>query len=415
MKKIFVLLIFFIMFAFGGVSHALTLCTWTVSPTSHSFSSSAGSTAVTVTSNCSWPVTKSASWITLSKTSGSGNGTVTVGVLANSSIYSRSGTVTIGSLGLVKTFMVEQAGKFVPIPCTCSISPTSHSFSAFAGSMPVTVESNCSWPVTKSASWITLSKTSGTGNSTVTVGVLANPSIYSRSGTVTIGSLAGAKTFTVEQAASPINYSYEYFLPYYSSINVDWSGIALGNASNYHEVSIEIVARGTNGNLVSEIYKELPASGQTTFVIEDATGTGWVQVRSDQPLSGLAFLGHGSLMADIPFIDNLEQNLVIPHFAQDIEWDTTLLLCNPQSSSVSVNVISVNKQGIMVVQKSLTLAAKGSGSYLLGDFFEIQPLSGKIYLQATSGISAFALYSNVKSSDSYFAGINAVAESYIIK
>ena len=380
-------------------------CTSSISPTSHSFSRFAGSTAVTVTSTCAWTATTSSLWIGVSPTSGSSNGTVTVSVLANPSPSLRFGTATIAG----KTFTVTQAKGL--IPCTSSISPTSHSFSRFAGSTAVTVTSTCAWTATTSSLWIGVSPTSGSSNGTVTVSVLANPSPSLRFGTATIA----GKTFNVsQQAFIPVTYSYEYSQPYYSSSTIDWIGIALSNASNYYEASIEIVVRATNGDLITEIYKNLPASGKTAFVV-DTLGSGWMNVRSDQPLSGLVFLGRDSLMADIPFVDSPEASLVIPHSTQNAEWDTTILLCNPQSSNVSVNVINVDEQGLMVAQKSLILPAKGSGSYLLSDFFGVQELGGKIYLQATSGISAFALYSNVKSGGSYFAGINAVAESYIIK
>ncbi len=236
------------------------------------------------------------------------------------------------------------------------------------------------------------------------MGVWANTG-SARTGTVTIGGIL-SDTFKVSQEAAPGTYSYEYFSPYYSSSEVDWTGVALSNASYDHEASIEVVVRGMNGDLLRQIYKNLPASGKTTLVVDDLS-SGWLHVRSDQPLSGLVFLGRGLYMADIPFVDNLEQNLVIPHIAQDDDWDTTLMICNPQTSSVNVNVINVNDQGLIVALRNLTLAAKGSGCFLLSDLFGSQALTGKIYLHATSGISAFALYNNVKSGGSWFAGINA--------
>ena len=119
-------------------------------------------------------------------------------------------------------------------------------------------------------------------------------------------------------------------------------------------------------------------------------------------------------MADIPFINKLEKNLVIPHVAQDVKWDTTLMICNPQDNACNINVINVDNHGGMVFQKSLTLAAHGCGSYSLGTLFT-GTLGDRIYLQASSEIAAFALYSDTKSGGSYYAGINAVPEDYTIK
>lgn len=209
---------------------------------------------------------------------------------------------------------------------------------------------------------------------------------------------------------------YNYYLPYYSSVDGDWTGLALSNGSTEKTASIDIVVRHTNGDILTKIDKELSASGKTSFSVNDGGANhGWINILSDQPLSGLAFVGHNYLMANIPFVDGLERNLVIPHIAQDNAWDTTIMLCNPSDESVSVKVINVNDQGGMVTQKSLTLVANGSGSYLLSDLFDGIVLAGKIYLQATSKISAFALYSDMKNGGNYFAGINAVAENYIVK
>lgn len=209
---------------------------------------------------------------------------------------------------------------------------------------------------------------------------------------------------------------YNYYLPYYSSVDGDWTGLALSNGGTETAASIDIIVRSTNGDDLANIDKELSASGKTSFSVTSGEANyGWMLVSSSQPLSGLAFIGHNSLMADIPFVSELESNLVIPHIAQSDTWDTTIMLCNPQDNDVSVKVINVNDQGIMVVQKSLYLIANGSSSHLLRDIFGDIPLAGKLYLQATSEIAAFALYSDVKSGGNYFAGINAVKESYAVK
>jgi glucuronoarabinoxylan endo-1,4-beta-xylanase len=81
-----------------------------VSPSSLSFSASAGSSPVSVTSNVSWSVTDNQSWISVSPTSGSNNGTVTVSVTANGGTTSRTGTVTITGASITRTVSVSQAG-----------------------------------------------------------------------------------------------------------------------------------------------------------------------------------------------------------------------------------------------------------------------------------------------------------------
>lgn len=67
------------------------------------FTSTAGSEAVTVTSNVNWTVTQSDSWITTSVASGANNGSVTISVTANTGSTIRQGTVTLASGTVVST------------------------------------------------------------------------------------------------------------------------------------------------------------------------------------------------------------------------------------------------------------------------------------------------------------------------
>jgi hypothetical protein len=85
-------------------------CTLGISTTSNSFSDSGGSGNVAVTAsldNCAWSATSNAPWIIVtSGASGTGNGTVGYAVSANTSLSSRTGTITIAG----QTFTVTQAG-----------------------------------------------------------------------------------------------------------------------------------------------------------------------------------------------------------------------------------------------------------------------------------------------------------------
>ena len=83
-------------------------CTYTLSSSSRSFTSSGGSGSVGVTAQggCAWNATSSASWISITAgASGNGTGTVSYAVAANTSTSSRSGTLTLAG----QTFTVFQA------------------------------------------------------------------------------------------------------------------------------------------------------------------------------------------------------------------------------------------------------------------------------------------------------------------
>jgi hypothetical protein len=178
-------------------------CTVTINPTSQSVPAS-GATGlaitVTATSGCARPATSNAAWITVaSGATGSGNGTVTLNVAANTGAF-RSGTVTIGG----QTFTVNQAEAQT---CTVAINPTSQSVPA-AGvtgiTVTVTAPSGCPRPATSNAAWITVtSGATGSGSGAVTLNVAANTGA-ARNGTVTIGT----QTFTVNQAAAGPQCSY---------------------------------------------------------------------------------------------------------------------------------------------------------------------------------------------------------------
>jgi len=89
------------------VGWSTSSCTYSIYPTSQSFTASGGIGSVNVTtqSGCSWIATSGASWITItSGSSGTGNGTVSYSVAATTS--SRTGAMTIAG----QTFTVTQSG-----------------------------------------------------------------------------------------------------------------------------------------------------------------------------------------------------------------------------------------------------------------------------------------------------------------
>lgn len=85
-------------------------CTYTISPTSQSFTSSGGTGSVSVTASsgsCAWNATESLDWVTItSGASGTGSGTVNYSVASNSSASSRTGNITIAG----QTFSISQSG-----------------------------------------------------------------------------------------------------------------------------------------------------------------------------------------------------------------------------------------------------------------------------------------------------------------
>ncbi len=171
-------------------------CTYSLSPTSNSFTAAAGTGSFNVTagSGCSWTAaSNNTSWLTVtSGSSGTGNGSVNYSVTANTTSASRSATINVAN----KTFTVTQAAG--SNTCTYSISPTSNFMSSTGGTgtVNVTAGSGCAWTAVSNSPWISVtSGASGTGNGTVTYNAVANTDGPQRSGTMTIA----GQTFTVTE------------------------------------------------------------------------------------------------------------------------------------------------------------------------------------------------------------------------
>jgi hypothetical protein len=182
------------------ITQQAVVCSYSISPTSQTFTSESGAGSVNVNASpgCAWTVSTnrgSWDWIGISSgTSGTGNGRVSYIVLANNTGSSRTGTLSIAG----QTFTItQQAGG----ACTYSISPFGIIFGKAGGSdsVNVTTTSGCSWTASTNSGiwdWIGInSGWSGTGNGTVNYIVLPNNTGQNRTGTVTIA----GKTFTVTQ------------------------------------------------------------------------------------------------------------------------------------------------------------------------------------------------------------------------
>ena len=146
------------------------------------FTSGIGSKSFSITSNTSWTVTSSQGWCSVSPTSGSSNGNVSVSVDENTSILERTATITIRSEAGNLTIKVTQIGANPEL----ELNKYDLSFTAARGNDTFTITSNTSWLVTSNQDWCVLSSTSGSNNATVTVNVSENTSPDSRTATITV-------------------------------------------------------------------------------------------------------------------------------------------------------------------------------------------------------------------------------------
>ena len=178
-------------FTAGSLTRTVTITQDGVTPTlsatlasTTNVAAGGGIAGVNVVSNTNWSITTSGlpSWVTLSTSSGTNNGTVNVTLAQNTGIAPRTVTLTFTAGSLTRTVTITQDGA---IP-TLSVSPTTLSPTAAGGTATVTVASNVAvWSVASNQGWATVSPASGANNGTVTVTFTANTGTSPRTAKLT--------------------------------------------------------------------------------------------------------------------------------------------------------------------------------------------------------------------------------------
>jgi uncharacterized protein (TIGR03437 family) len=169
-----------------------------------------------------WSATSGASWLTVSPASGTGSGTLTLGInTAGLAAQTYNGAITVTASG------AANSPQTIAVTLTVSAAAPSISLSASKASFSYTLGGSApasqtvavtnagggafSWSATSGASWLTVSPASGTGSGTLTLGI--NPaglSAQTYNGAITIAAAGAtnnpqaiAVTLTVSAAAPP--------------------------------------------------------------------------------------------------------------------------------------------------------------------------------------------------------------------
>jgi hypothetical protein len=170
---------------------AAVVCSYSLSPMSHSASAAGGSSTfdVNTTASCNWTSSGVPSWVTGVPGSGTGTTTINFTVAANTG-PARSANIVIEG----QTFAVSQANG-----CTYVLAPTHLTFDATgtpARNVTVTTGAACPWTAAADRPWIRiLSGGSGPGDGTINIDLLVNSEGSARQGNVTVGD----QTLTITQ------------------------------------------------------------------------------------------------------------------------------------------------------------------------------------------------------------------------
>lgn len=191
-----------------GATPNPSTCTFEVAPAALSVDANAtvGSVAVTASATtCAWSATSPVLWITSGATGGTGSGPFAFAIAANPETTARSATLTVAG----RAVLVTQAGAVAPAPpCSFTVTPTTVSLPAAAGTgqVSVTTTASCSWTAMSNASWLAVtSGSSSTGPGTVSFQAAANPETTPRTATVTV---AGQNVTVTQAAAAPTPCTY---------------------------------------------------------------------------------------------------------------------------------------------------------------------------------------------------------------
>ena len=181
------------------------------------FEATGGSTSISITSNDTWSIANSAySWLTCSKTSGSGDASITLTASENTSSDERTATLTITGADKTVTINITQAGAkqenylTIKVDGTSISSSTTLTFEADSknATKNIAIESNTTWNIAKSGdtSWFTLSKEgNGSGEATITVTITADNATTSEK-TATLTIIGSDKTYSInltQKGATP--------------------------------------------------------------------------------------------------------------------------------------------------------------------------------------------------------------------
>jgi len=171
-----------------------------VTPPNRNVANTTGITTFLVTSNTSWTVTADSAWVTVTS-SGTGNDTIHVTFLKNTTIIDRIATIRVSATGISPVSVtVTQAAA----PLILNVTPPNQDVTSSLGNTSFSVTSNTNWTVISDATWCTVNS-GGSGNGTITADYIANTASQVRTANISVTATGlPVQTVTVTQAKSTI-------------------------------------------------------------------------------------------------------------------------------------------------------------------------------------------------------------------
>ncbi|NCC24522.1 MAG: hypothetical protein EOM25_04870 [Deltaproteobacteria bacterium] len=206
--------------------------------------------------------------------------------------------------------------------------------------------------------------------------------------------------------------SYTYYIPYLiENTSGAWTGLGLRNLSTSATANVTARYYAQSGAAIGTNTVSIDPRGHNSFIARTSyikAARGWIKVESTQELRGVALFTDdtATYMGDMDFVpsDSVSKNMVLPHFGQDKQWDTSIYMINPNSTFAStVTLTKRDDSGASMGSETYTLSAMTSAIYPLSDFGSYG--IGSVDITTSLATTGFALFTNKKTGKSYFAGL----------
>lgn len=182
----------------------------------------ASTKSITITSNDSWTITPSVSWITVSPSAGSGDQSVKISIAESKEAETRIGQIVVAGVKSDPiTIDVVQAG----IGYYLEVDKTEMPMNSVASSSSFSISSNDHWSVSSSEEWATVSPSSGEGDKMISVSCSKNDTNMPRTCTLTV---KGDKSQSVSIKLTQMGYN----------VSVDKTEITVGSSATSSSFNI---------------------------------------------------------------------------------------------------------------------------------------------------------------------------------
>lgn len=234
-------------------------------PTTFSVGYQSGSSNVTIASNCpAWTITGAPAWLLAVPSSGNGNATVGLFYSENSTGNPRTATLQLSGCGITQTITLTQD------PVIFSLTPPNLTVGYTSGNSSVKLTSNCaSWTISGMPAWLTVTPTSGSGNTYFTLNYQENNTGNIRTATLKIAGCGKDTSFVLTQESSKF-------------LNVSPDTLKVGALSGSSSISVSSNCAAWNVSETASWFSVNPISGANNGIITlnfDANNSG--VLRSD--------------------------------------------------------------------------------------------------------------------------------------